>query len=79
MKGIKNIVQDLSFTMSKTMTIDYQTLKFSELNIHRRILCVRFVPKVQFNEDRQCHKYLTKQQSFNRTTHLVNNVARKFT
>ena len=61
------------------MTIDYQTLKFSELNIHLQILCVRLVSKVQFNEDRQCHKYLTKQQSFNRTTHLDNNVAHKFT
>ena len=54
-------------------------LKLSELDIHLQILCFHFVSKVQFNEDHQCHKYLTKQQSFNRTTLLDNNVFHEFT
>ena len=53
-------------------------LKLSELNIHLQILCFHFVSKVQFNEDHPCHKYLTRQQSFNRTTLLDNNVFHKF-
>ena len=53
-EGIKNIVQT----------------QLNELNIHLQILCFHFVSKVQFNEDHQCHKYLTKQQSFDRTTLL---------
>ena len=49
-------------------------LKLPELNIDLQILCFHFVLKVQFNEDHGCHKYLTKQQSFDRTTLLDNNV-----
>ena len=47
--------------------------------IHLKILCFHFVSKLQFYKDHQCHKYLTKQQSFNRTTLLDNNVFHKFT
>ena len=56
------------------------SLKLSKHNIHLQILCYHFVSKVSaINEDHQCHKFLTKHQSFNRTTLLDNNVFHKFT
>ena len=53
-EGVKNIVQT----------------QLNELNIHLQILCFHFVSKVQFYEDHRCNKYLTKQQSFDKTTLL---------
>ena len=66
----------------ENMTIDEEDYEnrlsivmHSGLNIHLQILCFHIVSKVQA---RQCHKFLTKHQSFNRTSLLDNNVFHKF-
>ena len=39
---------------------------------HLQILCFHFALKVQVNEDHQCHKFLAKHQSFDRThRHII--------